>query len=195
MDLFSGETIRELSSVKLPITKFNALVKLLKRAIKGYRETNKVKAAEFDQRLKAVVKVYNTRDSLVFTSEVVDDFVDELSDQIIKILNDLKDDRNSFEQLGITYEEKAFYDILIKVRDEHGFAYSDDKCIVLAKAIKELVEEKSRYADWSTRNDVKSQLKRDLVVKLYENGYPPEWNDEVYQQVLEQAENFKMHTE
>lgn len=195
MDLFSEETIRELSSVKLPITKFNALVKLLKRAIKGYRETNKVKAAEFDQRLKAVVEDYNTRDSLVFTSEVVDDFVDELSDQIIKILNDLKDDRNSFEQLGITYEEKAFYDILIKVRDEHGFAYSDDKCIVLAKAIKELVEEKSRYADWSTRNDVKSQLKRDLVVKLYENGYPPEWNDEVYQQVLEQAENFKMYTE
>lgn len=195
MDLFSEETIRELNSVKLPITKFNALVKLLNRAINAYRKTNKVKAAEFDQRLKAVVEVYNTRDSLVFTSEVVDDFVDELSDQIIKILNDLKDDRNSFEQFGITYEEKAFYDILIKVRDEHGFAYADDKCIVLAKAIKELVEEKSRYADWSTRNDVKSQLKRDLVVKLYENGYPPEWNDEVYQQVLEQAENFKMYTE
>ena len=195
MDLFSEETIRELNSVKLPITKFNALVKLLNRAINAYRKTNKVKAADFDQRLKAVVKVYNTRDSLVFTSEVVDDFVDELSDQIIKILNDLKDDRNSFEQLGITYEEKAFYDILIKVRDEHGFAYADDKCIVLAKAIKELVEEKSRYADWSTRNDVKSQLKRDLVVKLYQNGYPPEWNDEVYQQVLEQAENFKMYTE
>lgn len=32
----------------------------------------------------------------------------------------------SFKNIGITYEEKAFYDILIKVRDEHGFEYADE---------------------------------------------------------------------
>lgn len=31
----------------------------------------------------------------------------------------------------------------------------------------------------------------DLVILLYINGYPPEWNDEVFNMVMEQAENFK----
>lgn len=137
---------------------------------------------------------YNNRDKLIFTSEVVSNFINNLSDEILKILNDLKDDKVSFERLGITYEEKAFYDILIKVRNEHSFEYVDDKCLILAKKIKELVDDKSKYADWSTRNDVKSELEMDLIVLLYENGYPPEWNDEVFDKVMEQAENFKTNS-
>lgn len=34
----------------------------------------------------------------------------------------------------------------------------------------------------------------DLTILLYENGYPPQWNDEVFEQVLGQAENFKKST-
>ena len=101
---------------------------------------------------------------------------------------------DSFKDLGISYEEKAFYDILIKVRDEHEFEYADDKCIDLAKAIKKLVDDKAQYADWSSREDIKRQLNMDLTILLYENGYPPQWNDEVFEQVLGQAENFKTST-
>ena len=191
VDLFSDDFLAELDNVKLPITKFNALLKLLKKAIAEYRRTNKVKAMEFDERLKQVVDAYNSRDKLVFTSEVVSDFVNDLSDQLIRIINDIKEDRASFEKLGITYEEKAFYDILVKVRDEHQFAYADEKCLVLAKKIKELVDDKARFADWSTRDDIKNQLNMDLTVLLYQNGYPPEWDEEVFERVMEQAENFK----
>ena len=191
VDLFSDDFLAELDSVKLPITKFNALLKLLKKAISEYRRTNKVKAMEFDERLKQVVDAYNSRDKLVFTSEVVSDFVNDLSDQLIKIINDIKEDKASFEKLGITYEEKAFYDILVKVRDDHQFAYADEKCLLLAKKIKELVDDKARFADWSTRDDIKNQLNMDLTVLLYQNGYPPEWDEEVFEKVMEQAENFK----
>ena len=93
--------------------------------------------------------------------------------------------------MDITFEEKAFYDILVKVRDGHGFKYEDEKCLSLAKMIKELVDDKSQFADWSTRDDIKNQLNMDLTLLLYNNGYPPEWNEEVFEQVLEQAENFK----
>ena len=34
----------------------------------------------------------------------------------------------------------------------------------------------------------------DLTVLLYQNGYPPEWDEEVFEQVMEQAENFKANT-
>ena len=193
VDLFSDEFLSELQTVKMPITRFNALLKLLRKAITAYGKTNKVKAIAFDERLKAVVDAYNNRDKLVFTSTVVADFVNDLSNQLIQILKDLQDDKTSFEKLGITFEEKAFFDILVKVRDDHGFPYENEKCLELAKKIKELVDDKAQFADWSTRDDIKNQLNMELTVLLYKNGYPPEWDEEVFEKVMEQAENFKKY--
>ena len=195
VDLFSDDFLAELDTIKMPITKFNALLKLLRKAISAYGRTNKVKAIEFDERLRKVVEEYNNRDKLVFTSEVVADFVNDLSDELIKILQDLQQDQTSFEKLGISYEEKAFYDILVKVRDDHGFPYEEGKCLMLAKKIKELVDDKAQFADWSTRDDIKNQLNMDLTVLLYKNGYPPEWDEEVFEKVMEQAENFKKYAD
>lgn len=194
-EIFSDEFTKQLDEVKMPMTKFNALLKLLKTAIGQYKRKNKTKADEFDAMLKRVIEKYNNRDNLVFTNGVVADFVDTLSDELIGILSQLNDDKSSFEKLGITFEEKAFYDILIKVRDTHQFDYSDEKCIVLAKAIKELVDNKAEYVDWANRSDIKDSLRWDLTILLYQNGYPPQWNDEVFAQVLEQAENFKKHSD
>ena len=192
-ELFGENFEKQLKNVKLPITKFNALLKLLKKAISNYGQVNKVKAIEFDERLRKVIELYNTRDKLVFTSEVVEDFVNDLSDKIIEIFKDLDADKTSFEKMGITYEEKAFYDILVKVRDEHKFIFADEKCIELAKKIKELVDDKLQYADFFNRDDIKNQLNMDLTVLLYNNGYPPEWDEEVFEKVMEQAENFKKY--
>jgi len=193
-DIFSDEFKKQIDEIKMPITKFNALVQLLKKAITAYGRTNKVKAIVFDERLKKVVEQYNSRDKLTFTSAVVADIVNGLSDELIKIIDDLKDDKNSFEKLGITYEEKIFYDILVKVRDDHGFEYPEDKCIILAGEIKKLVDDKSKYIDWAAREDIKNELNMDLTKLLYKNGYPPEWDDEVFEQVLEQSENYKKYS-
>lgn len=137
-----------------------------------------------DERLRKVVDEYNSRDKFVFTSGVVADFVNNLSDKLIQILKDLQTDKTSFEQLGVTFEEKSFFDILVKVRDDKTFPYEDEKCLVLAKKIKELVDDKAQFADWSTRDDIKNQLNMELTVLLYENGYPPEWNEEVFADMI-----------
>ena len=57
----------------------------------------------------------------------VGDFVNSLSDELMNIFSQLEDDKKSFEKMGITFEEKAFYDILIKVRDTHKFDYADEE--------------------------------------------------------------------
>ena len=193
VDLFSDEFIEELKKIKLPITKFNALLQLLKRQIWQYGKINKVKALEFSERLEKIVSLYNNRDKLTFSSEQVGDFIDDLSNQIIDVMKDLREDEESFKKMGITFEEKAFYDILIKVRDVNRFKYDDEKCLILAKKIKELIDDASHYADWSKRSDTKNKLNQDLTVLLYENGYPPEWDEEVFDRVMEQAENFKKY--
>lgn len=195
MDFFSEEFKKQLTSIKLPISKFNALLKLLKKAIVEYGKVNKIKALDFDERLKKVVEKYNTRDKLLFTSEVVDDFVNNLSDELLKIFKDLDEDKTSFEKLGISYEEKAFYDILVKVRDEHKFIFEEEKCLTLAKKIKELVDDKVQYADFFNRFDLKNRLNEKLTVLLYNSGYPPEWDEEVFDKVMEQAENFKKYND
>lgn len=190
-NLFSDEFIAHLDAIEMPITKFNALLKLLRKSIRSYGKVNKTKAKEFDERLRKVVDTYNARDKLVFTNGVIADFVNDLSDELLGILRDLEEDKGAFEKLGISFEEKVFYDILVKVRDDHGFPYEEEKCLALAKQIKELVDDKAQYADWATRNDIKSQLNMDLTILLYKNGYPPEWDEEVFEKVMEQAENFK----
>lgn len=193
LDIFSDDFLKQLDDIKIPITKFNALLKMLKQAISDYGKVNKVKSIEFNEMLKRVVEKYNSRDSLMFVSEVVGDFVNDLSNKLIELLNELKEDKTSFEKLGITFEEKAFYDILVKVRNTHEFVYSDENCLVLAKEIKKLVDDKTQFADWSTKSDTKNQLNMELTILLYNNGYPPEWDEEVFEKVLEQAENFKKY--
>ena len=190
-NLFTDDFQKKLDQINMPISKFNALLKLLRKHISEYGKINKLKAVEFSDRLNKVIEAYNNRDSQIFVSEVVAEFIDGLSEQILEIMEDLEDDRTSFNKLGISFEEKAFYDILVKVRNDNNFIYSDDKCIVLAKAIKDLVDDKSQFADWSSRDDIKNQLNMELTILLYNNGYPPEWDDEVFEKVLEQAENFK----
>lgn len=191
VDIFNEDFLRELDALKMPCTKFNALLKLLRKNIAAYRRNNMVKAIEFDKRLKNIVDDYNSRDKLIFVNEVVGDFVDKLSDKLIQLMKDLEDDKKSSARLGITYEEKVFYDILISVRDDHAFHYAEEKCLALAKEIKLLVDDKSKFADWANRTDIKAQLESELAIILYKHDYPPEWDEEVFAKIMEQTGNFK----
>lgn len=188
MDIFSDEFVEKLKSIKLPITKFQALLKLLQKEINEYRRINRVKAIAFDKRLRKIVDQYNDRDHLEFSSGSVSDLVDSLAEELRHTLGDLEKDKKSFKELGLSYEEKAFYDILIEVRDAHGLSDSNEKCKMLAKEIKKIVEEKSRYADWDRREDTKNQLNTDMMVLLYKNQFGA-WEDpNLFKQVLAQAE-------
>jgi len=59
--------------------------------------------------------------------------------------------------------------------------------------VREVVDDKAKYTDWSQRVDIKAELKADLIILLAEHGYPPVDRDEVYKEIFEQAENFKKY--
>lgn len=145
---------------------------------------------------------YNTRDNLTFTNEVahatidaVTDIVDEkvksLTDKLVELFKDLKADSQKFKELGISFEEKAFFDVLVSVRGTHQFEYPEERCIELAKKIKLLVDDMTIYADFINNNNLKSKLSNDLMMLLYKSGYPPVWNQEVFQKIMEQVDNYK----
>ena len=97
--------------------------------------------------------------------------------------------------MGIDFEEKAFYDILKDLARRYDFVYPEDKLIVLAREVKKVVDDKARYTDWNQRDDIKAELKADLIILLAEHGYPPVTRDEVFKEIFEQAENFKKYKE
>lgn len=192
IDIFSEEYLQRIQQIKLPNTRIKALQKLLSMAIDELRKVNKIKSLEFDERLRAVVDQYNNRRrDEAFANEVLDD----VAEQLAKLMYDLKTEKESFKEMGIDYEEKAFYDILKAVQKKYEFDYPDDKMIELSKEIKKVVDDKSKYTDFSTREDIKAELKVDLIVLMDSFGYPPVTIDDVYKEVLEQAENFKRFAE
>lgn len=190
VDIFSDEYMARIEKISLPNTKIKALQRLLSYAIEEFKRVNRIKSIEFSDRMRAVVDVYNNRRrDEAFANEVLDDVANQLAD----LLHELKNERNSFENMGIDYEEKAFYDILLAVSKKYDFEYPDDKMVELSKEIKVVVDDKAKYTDWATRDDIKANLQVDLILLLDKYGYPPVTIDDVYKEVLEQAENFKKY--
>ncbi len=190
IDIFSDEYMARIEKIPMPNTKIKALQRLLSYAIEEFKKVNKIKSIEFAERMKAVVEIYNNRrKDEAFANEVLDDVANQLAD----LIQELKTERNSFKNIGIDYEEKAFYDILFAVSKKYEFEYPNDKMIVLSKEIRVVVDDKAKYTDWSTREDIKANLQVDLIILLDKYGYPPVTIDDVYKEVLEQAENFKKY--
>ena len=124
--------------------------------------------------------------------------------QALEILEKMKKSRESFRKLGLTFEEKAFYDILIAMRDKYNFDYGKDvviegvvineKCKELSKKIKEEIDTKSSFADWLNNQNVRNELQLSIKICLAKNGYPPKYDNEVFNKVMEQVENFSEHS-
>jgi len=190
IDIFSDEYMAKVDKIKLPNTKIKLLQQLLKKAIDEFKKINKIKGTDFTKKFKKLIEKYNERnEDVAFANDVLDDIAGQFAD----LFKDLQKEKNSFEEMGIDFEEKAFYDILKAVAEKHDFEYPHEKLIVLSQAVKNVVDDKAKYTDWSQRDDIKAELKVGLILVLAEHGYPPVPKDEVFKEIFEQAENFKKY--
>jgi len=187
-DLFDEDYLANIDKIKLPHTKIKLLQQLLAKAIGEIKKVNKVKGIDFSKKMQALVERYNERkEDDVLRSEVYEEMAEHLTNLIWEVQKEF----SAGDELGIDFEEKAFYDILKDLCIKYDFKYPEDKLIVLAQAVKDLVDSQAKYPDWSKRQDIKSALKVGLIILLDEHGYPPVERDEVYKDIFEQAENFK----
>mgnify|MGYP003670357709 FL=1 len=188
INIFDADYLAKLEVIKQPNTKLQLLQQMLAKAIGEFKKTNKVKGVDFSKKMNMLVEKYNEREEKdVLRSEVITDF----SDEIINLYNDLREEMSSFSEMGIDFEEKAFYDILISLAHKYDFTYPEDKLLDLAKEVKKVIDDKAKYTDWNKREDIKADLQFSLIILLDEWGYPPIDRDEVYKEIFEQAENFK----
>ncbi|HDZ9244395.1 TPA: type I restriction endonuclease subunit R [Vibrio cholerae] len=191
IDIFDDEYMDRIKKIKLPNTKMQLLQKMLEKAISDFKKVNQLQGIDFSKRFKALVDQYNERkENDVLNGEEFDNFSQMMTDMIY----DIKTEMASFEEFGIDMEEKAFLDILVHMCEKYHFTYDDHRMLELAKEMKIVVDDTAQYPDWSKRDDIKAKLKVDLILLLHRFGFPPVANDEVYKNVLEQAENFKKHS-
>lgn len=211
-DIFSPEYYEKLSDVELPATKLEILVKMLRKQIKEYGKVNQLAAKSFQEMLEQTIAEYHERRKHLTAEEAgetqeeaSEDIIKAATEQALEILRQMKENRESFRKIGLTFEEKAFYDILIALRDQYNFEYGtdkvidgvviNDKCKSLAKKVKEIIDTKSSFADWLNNQNVRNQLKLEIKICLVKNGYPPQYSPEVFSKVMEQVENFEENAE
>jgi type I restriction enzyme R subunit len=195
VDLFSDEYLKRISRIKLPNTKVKILAQLLKRKVSEFKKVNKIKAKTFEERLQAVLDNYNNRMS---DADYVKSILDDVSAQLMDLLQKLKEEQESFNSLGIDYEEKAFCDILTAVAEKFHFEFPDAENIELAKEIRAVLRNREKYADWANSVQVKALMQADIIMILAKHGYPPtppEIYEKVYNDIIEQTENFKKYSE
>jgi type I restriction enzyme R subunit len=187
-DLFDEDYLAKIDKIKFPNTKIKLLQQLLAKVIGEIKKVNKVKGIDFSKKMQSLVEKYNERkENDVLRSEVYDEMAEHLTNLIWEVQKEF----TAGVELGIDFEEKAFYDILKELCIKYDFSYPEEKLIDLAKAVKDLVDAQAKFPDWSKREDIKSALKVGLILLLDEHGYPPVERDEVYRDIFEQAENFK----
>lgn len=211
-DLFSPEYFEKLSDIKMPATKLEILIKMLRKQIKDYGKVNQVAAKSFQEMLEKTIAEYHERRKSLSLEEAgetqeqaSENIIQNATQQALEILKQMQENRESFRKMGLTFEEKAFYDILIALRDQYNFEYGkdkeingvivNDKCKSLAKKVKEIIDSKSSFADWLNNQMVRDELKFDIKLCLIKNGYPPQYSPEVFTKVMEQVENFEENAE
>ncbi len=188
IDIFDDDYLAKVDKIKLPNTKIMLLQKMLAKAIDEMKKVNLAQGVDFTKRFKALVDKYNERKE---EDVLVSDVLEEFSESMVDMIYGVKTEMDSGDDLGISFEEKAFYDTLKSLAVKYDFTYPDGKLIELAQAVKEVVDDKAKYTDWNNRDDIKAELKVDLIMLLARFGYPPVSRDEVYKDIFAQAENFK----
>lgn len=207
-DIFGPGFTEALAEIKMPASKLEMLVKMLRKGITDYKKTNLAAAKKYQELLEETIRKYHERRKKMTEEEAGETqeqaseaIIREATAQAMKIMKEMQADRESFRKIDLTFEEKAFYDVLMQQRDEANFEYGEDeeqdgiivneKCRDLAKKIKEIIDMKSTFADWLNNQNVRDQLKFDIKICLVKNGYPPQYSPEVFRKVMKQVENFK----
>lgn len=192
--LLSEDNLAKVLRLPYPNTKIKILERLLKQVINNYRRINKIQSVKFSERLQTLVKQYETRftEPDPFTDYDPEAFLEEILEKLVGLASDMVEDMNSFQELGMSFEEKAFYDVLIENESARSLM-KDETLRKIASEILNIVKDNTKYVDWHKKENIKAEMRFQIRNILDINGYPPDGQEVAINNVIEQAENFKYY--
>ena len=173
--LFDEGFLQELRKMKEKNLAVLLLEKLLKDRIRKYERTNIVQSQKFSELLNMALSNYLKG---MLTNE-------EVIEELLKMAADIKKTEEEGNDLGLTTEEKAFYDALSSPKGIRE-AYTDEQFVELTKELTEQLR-KNRTIDWNRKESSRAKM-RVLVKRLLKKyKYPPEGQEKALEVVMAQC--------
>ena len=176
ISILSDQFLAEVRGLKHKNVAAELLEKLLKDELKVRSKRNLVQSQVFSERLKKTLNAYHNR--AISTMQVIE--------ELIKLAKDLDAATKAGKEMGLTDDEKAFYDALA-ANDSAVTAMGDAKLKVIAAELITQVK-KSVTIDWTLRESARAKIKVMVKRILNKHGYPPDLQEEAVKTVLRQAE-------
>jgi type I restriction enzyme R subunit len=176
--LFDPAFLEEISKMKEKHIAIELLKKLLKERIHLYQRTNLVQAQKFSDLINMALSNYLK--GLLTNEEVIKELL-ELAKEIAK-------SEQVADSLGLTAEEKAFYDAITRPQAVKDF-YTNEELVNLTK---ELTEElrKNRTIDWQKKESARAGMRSKVKRLLKKYHYPPEEEQSALETVIHQCEQW-----
>ena len=176
--LFDPAFLKELQEMKQKNLALELLTKLIKEKIKTTSRINVVQSELFSDLLNQTLSSYLKG---MLTNE-------EVIQELIKLAEQLKETEQLGDELGLTKEEKAFYDALSSPEGVKQ-AFSDDEFVALTKELTEALH-KNRTIDWNHKESARAKM-RVLVKRLLKKyKYPPKGAEQALEVVMRQCDSW-----
>lgn len=176
-DLLNDKNIANLRAIPQRNIATSILMRVMKEKLKDVRKTNMMVSQSFSQRFETILDRYNNRNDNLDVYEVFE--------ELIKFKEELEAAIEEGKQLGLSYEEKAFFDVLGADPDIHKLM-EDEILIKIAKDLAKTVKE-HRTHDWDKKEQAQARMRLFIKKVLRKHGYPPNKEPKAVEDVLEQA--------
>lgn len=179
--LFDEKFMEEVRKMKEKNLAAKLLEDLLRGRIRSLTRSNLVTGELFSNRFSETLNRYIK--GLLTNEEVIQ--------ELLKMAQEMMDAEQQGNDLGLSNEEKAFYDALTRPQAVKDF-YSNDQLIELTKELTDMLR-KNRTIDWNRREAERANMRRLVKRLLKKYKYPPEEAEDAMNVVLKQCEQWAEH--
>lgn len=174
--LFDPKFLQDIANMKEKNLAIELLKRLISNQVSVYRRTNVVKSEKFSEIMQRSLNAY--LNGMLTNEEVIA--------EMLKLAKQIAADRQEGEKLGLTADELAFYDALVKPQAIKDF-YENEELITITKELADTLR-KNRTIDWQKRQSARAKMRMIIKKLLKKHKYPPEGMDDAVQTVITQCE-------
>lgn len=174
--LFDPKFLADVAKMREKNIAVEILKKLIEEQVSVYRRTNVVKSEKFSEIMQMAMNRY--LNGMLTNEQVIEELLN-----IAKDIARAKDEGNS---MGLTADELAFYDALVKPQAIKDF-YENDELIAITKELTDTLR-KNKTIDWQRRESARAKMRLLIKKLLKKHKYPPEGMEDAVKTVMTQCE-------
>ncbi|MEG1725595.1 MAG: type I restriction endonuclease subunit R [Anaerovoracaceae bacterium] len=180
--LFDAVFLDEISKMKEKNIAIELLKKLLAERVKLYQRTNLIQAEKFSDLLSQSLSNYLK--GLLTNEEVIQ--------ELLKLASEISDSELKGNELGLTSEEKSFYDALTKPQAIQD-VYTNEQLVAMTRELTDALR-KNKTIDWQKKESARAGMRKMIKRLLKKYKYPPEEAANALEIVIRQCEQWTDNT-